>query len=855
MDPSSLSGDGVRVVFEDLSGDIWIGTGTSGLNRYEPDSNTFQRFVHDPVDPTTLSHNKVQAIHQGQDGRLWIGTPAGLNEYDRDSQTFKQYTRKHGLASDVIYSIVEDNTGILWLSTNQGISRFDPGLATFQNYDVSDGLQANEFNSAAGVLDQDGLIVFGGINGITRFHPDSLTSNRFDPPMIITNVLLSNKPVDVSAEGANAILEQPIHISDSITLTHKDPIVSFEFVSLDYSAPSRNVYQYRLSGFDEKWVETTADNRFATFTGLSAGDYELQIRGTNSDGRWSSQEAQLAITVLPPPWGTWWAYTLYALVMLSGLGLYVRAHRERTRQLERLVLHRTSELAEKNAELEIQKSAAEAAADAKTTFLATMSHEIRTPMNAVMGMLNLLSESKLSREQADYVETIHDSSAALLGIVDQILQYSKLEQGYAEVESIPFNPRRLIRGVATLMKAVAEEKGLTFRTVIADDVPQNTKGDPEKLRQIITNVLSNAVKFTHTGGITLQANRFHRDAAPTILRLRISDTGVGIPADRQDRVFEAFSQTDATISRQYGGTGMGLAICKELSEALGGNIGFDSVEGQGTTFQVEIPFTPVPIGEESSEMRYRILLVEDIRVNRQIIAGLLESKGHAVTACGNGIEAMEALTKNTFDVVLLDLHMPDMDGFEVAREIRAMPSGTYESLPIIALTAAHPDRSQDELKKIGFDTVLRKPFLYSRFIAYMKSRSTTTPTSSTATGEPGAWISEPHINQHIQQLGLESVSELLDDANTTIDQLSGEIVVLAAERDLEGVRSAAHKLRGTCQSFGFPSLGEHARKLEDSASVHDLTIVNSEIGQLSALISETRRSVLHYLEQRGAGRD
>ena len=687
--PASLSGNGVRIIFEDRDNNLWVGTGTAGLNRFRPGSEDFVRFLHSPDDPSSLSHNKIQALHQSRDGRLWIGTPAGLNEFNSKSGVFRRFTRKNGLVSEVIYSIVEDASGALWLSTNQGISRFDLQSETFQNFDVSDGLQANEFNSGAGGIDLDGFIIFGGINGITRFRPDALIENRFDPPVLLSNFRISNQAIEVASDGERHYLSQPIHVTEALELTHKDSIVSFEFVSLDYSAPSRNKYAYRLSGFDEEWVETDADNRFATFTGLPTGEYRLQVRATNSDGKWSAYRAELGITVWPPPWQTWWAYSLYTLTALSAFGLYISGLRRRTRMLERLVGERTAELADKNAELEVKKTAAEAAADAKSTFLTTMSHEIRTPLNAVMGMLNLVSSSNLSSDQKERIDTIHDSSAALLGIVDQILQYSKLEQGYIDVEAIPFNPRRLVRGIATLMTAVANEKGLELKTEIHDSLPRVVLGDPDKIRQIITNLLSNAIKFTHQGRITLEAKCAAHQEHKNMVTICITDTGVGIPAESRERVFDAFSQADATISRRFGGTGMGLAICKELTDALGGEIRLVSDVGKGTTFRVSLPVESLRAEATVNRGKYRILLIEDIAVNRQIIGGVLESKGHDVTACASGKEALSESQRNTYDVVLLDLHMPDMHGYEVARQIRDSVAATPASVTIIALTAAH----------------------------------------------------------------------------------------------------------------------------------------------------------------------
>jgi ligand-binding sensor domain-containing protein/signal transduction histidine kinase len=331
---SSLSSDYVLAITEDQSGTLWVGTRGSGLNRFNTQTEQFDHYRFDASDPNSLSSDTVLAITEDSNGTLWLGSADGLNKMDKQSGKFRRFTVKQGLPSNFIYRIEEDNDGFIWLSTNQGLSRFNPETERFKNYDVSDGLQNNEFNFGASYKSKRGELFFGGLKGFNRFFPAKLTADDQKPAVVFTDMLLMNQSVLISpkqdelensTESFNngVTLEQAIYATTALTLTHKESLVSFEFSALNFINPKKNQYAYRLQGFDSDWIKTDYKNRRATYTNLPSGDFVLQVKASNSDGVWNDEGAAINITVLPPPWRTWWAYLLYLTIIFSIAGLFI----------------------------------------------------------------------------------------------------------------------------------------------------------------------------------------------------------------------------------------------------------------------------------------------------------------------------------------------------------------------------------------------------------------------------------------------------------------------------------------------------------------------------------------------------
>jgi len=372
------------------------------------------------------------------------------------------------------------------------------------------------------------------------------------------------------------------------------------------------------------------------------------------------------------------------------------------------------------------KEAAEESARAKGIFLATMSHELRTPMNGVLGCTQLLKDTPLTDQQRELLETMHRSAEALLTLVNDILDFSKLEASKMNLEVANVNLRALVDDVTTLVEGLAASKGLTIALKIDADVPEELRGDPIRLRQILFNLVGNAIKFTQQGGVTITISSLKRDATDqsdvVVLQWSVHDTGIGLTPEQQANLFKAYAQAETSTARRFGGTGLGLMICRQLVELMGGIITVNSVFGQGSTFAYTTNLLPaihreVTVSSSGTDQRragdqvgpLRVLVADDNEINQVVACKFLQKLGCQVEVARTGREALEAITRTAYDVVLMDCEMPDMDGYEATREIRLREDGTLSHLLIMALTGHASDEDAQKCYQAGMDKVLTKP--------------------------------------------------------------------------------------------------------------------------------------------------
>ncbi|MCP5105525.1 MAG: response regulator [bacterium] len=737
--PHSISRNKVWSIFEDSKGNLWIGTEGGGLNKFDSKEETFTRFQYQADNPHSLSYNAICSISEDPGGNLWIGTfGGGLNKFDSKKETFTHFREKDGLSNDTVYGVLADDNGNLWLSTNNGISKFNPKTGTLTIYDEKDGLQSNEFNQGAFHKGKSGRMYFGGINGFNEFYPTSIRDNSFIPPVLITDFLLFNKSVAVAgneSKGDGLVkpgetnrfkLKQHINFTREITLDYTDYIFALEFSALNYRQSKKNQFFYKLEGFDKDWIETDYKLRRATYTNLSHGEYIFRVKASNDDGVWNNRGTSIKITILPPFWNTWWFRFLVLLLILL---VFYFFHRLRIRNIEIQSIQLEQLVKERTKEAENERRTAEMANRFKSSFLACMSHEIRTPMNAIIGFNEMMMDTDLDEEQSEYIQAVTRSGESLLTLINDILDFSKVESGELAIESIDFDPEVLIFDVCEMIRPRIGSKPVEILCRIGDDIPPNVKGDPCRFRQVLINLMGNAAKFTESGEIVLSISVEAKSAKTITLHVAVSDTGIGIPIEKQSIIFEAFQQVDGSTTREYGGSGLGLAICKQLAQLMGGDIWLKSEPGKGSTFHFAATLeksgkkVSKPIAVESLKGK-KILIVDDNAHNLEILFHHLTSEGMEVDALNNGLNALPALLEankkgTPFDLCILDIRMPGISGYEVAKQIRGSRS-PFPNIPLLAFTSSYPKRSE-AFKESGFDGFLPKPVRKEKLVKMLES--------------------------------------------------------------------------------------------------------------------------------------
>ena len=498
----AISAASVTAVAEDSNGNFWIGTDGGGLDLARGDGAVVKVYRHDPKDPASLPANTVYALDIGADGRVWVGTDGGglaqvVGSADApEAIRFQIMSREEGLSSDTIYGVLSDAKGRLWLSGNAGLTRFDPDTRVVKTYHREQGLQGEEFDSNAYHRLRDGRLCFGGPGGFNIFDPAHLTDVAHAPRVALTRLEVLGVPVPSIT---------PYWLLDRVAVGYRASIVSLDFAALDFSSPQRNRLAYRIAGLSDRWIDLGTQHR-VTLTNLDAGDHLLEVRAASGDSVWSDPPLRLNIHRNPAPWRSPWAYAAYAFIVLLFIVYRTRMHRANIQRIIRAQKRLESEVALRTHELvESNRQLAEAA-QAKSNFLARMSHELRTPMNGVVGMTELLARTALSSRQVGLTETIRSSAQVLLHIVNDLLDLSKIQAGKVEFESLPLDLVRLLEECTTLFAGAAEAKGVELIVCPPLRDRRELIGDPLRVRQILMNLVGNAVKFTMQGEVVVKAD-------------------------------------------------------------------------------------------------------------------------------------------------------------------------------------------------------------------------------------------------------------------------------------------------------------------------------------------------------------
>ncbi len=758
-DTNSISHDATLSIYEDSTGNIWVGT-FMGLNKIVPsipygEHGSVTRYSHNPGDSNSLGSNgihliypeneddfwlatfasvdlfangkiervfkegeRVRALTKASDGTLFIGTDRGMFVGERSGGRFV-FTKSKTVPQGVL-SLSQDKLGRIWAAGPWGLSCYDPKQDIAIQFSELDGIvEPSTYGGQSIAQSKNGIMVFKGFSGISVFDPLSVKISKEEATPVFTGLRINNKQPAIAGrpyEKNDFILPSDISVLDELILDYSHNNFAIQFAAMEMTAPDKNLYRHKLEGYDDEWIESDGRNRTATYTNLDAGYYLFKVRASNSHGVWSDHETTLIVRILPPPWKTWWAYSLYGAAFFAAF-VYWRRYENKRLKLK----HRAEHLSELDT--------------LKTQFFANISHEFRTPITLILGPLKDFYNKAKSREEKTVLATMMRNGQRLLRLINQLLDLSKLEAGKMQMHASPVDLVQFLREIASSYESLAVDKKIKY--LFYPEKPEILAYiDEEKIEKVIHNLLTNALKFTNEGGeVVLYVKVVDNQAA-----IVVKDTGIGIPAGQLNKVFDRFYQVDNSQTRSYEGSGIGMALAKELVERHHGKIAVESVVGKGTTFTVLLPLGKEHLTQEelaSAEPVIRqphldelisedvdiagvnqttpentpdlpvILVVEDNPDMRHYICKTL-AEHYEMAEAVNGKEGVKKAQETLPDLIISDIMMPEMDGFKLCQEIKSNELTSH--IPVILLTARADRESKLAGLKTGADDYLSKPF-------------------------------------------------------------------------------------------------------------------------------------------------
>lgn len=796
---TSISKDWTFSAICDKNDNIWIGT-VSGVSVISENSDVVKHYQYDFNAGYNLSNDIVKSIFFDSKGFVWFGTKDGLNKLNTKSGLIKKYFMEDGLPSNVIMDIQEDDYYNLWISTTMGLSKFSPEKETFQNYSILDGLVTDDFNSFASFKTKAGDMYFAGRTGLIRFHPDSIKVNQFIPPVYMTDLKLFNRSIPIKKEtkSANYSLPKQINCCKEITLKYNQNFITFEFVALNYLNLDKNLYKYKLQGFDTGW-SLPGYRREVTYTNLEPGEYNFKVQASNNDGIWNTEGTSLKLIINPPFWRTNIAYIIYVILGIFLLYLF-----------RKLILHE----AEINRMVEMEKHEIQKLQEMdslKMQFFANISHEFRTPLTLIKGpvesIINKTNDSLL-KQQLDLVSR---NANRLLRLINQLMDIRKIEKDRLELNLSKNDIVSFIKNIADLFENDLKQKKINFLFNFSHS-SYILWFDADKLDKIIYNLFSNALKFTPQGGeiiltidlngVNLNQNNNESDEKKFLICMK--DSGIGISFDEQNRIFERFYQVKN--SHNIHGTGIGLSLVNELVKLHRGKIDLKSEPNKGSEFTIILPLwvneselpsqaiiikdSEVKLAEKSkldlessletkdhsSDKSATLLIIEDDIDMRHYIKSQFQDN-YKVMEAYDGKQGINSALEIIPDAIICDVMMPGLDGYKVCKTLKHDQRTSH--IPIVMLTAKSSEENTIVGLESGADDYIAKPF--SSAILQVKIKNLIESRELLRTkfmNEPFAAINEispSKVDESLIKKAYAIVEENLSNPSFDVNEFSREI--------------------------------------------------------------------------------
>lgn len=736
----------ITTLYEDANKTLWVGTnqGFMTVDLMQGSSKLkVVRYQNEQQNNASLSYNHVTCFLPdpvSPERFMWVATKGGgLNKMDLKTKKFIRFSKEDGLPDNVIYGILSDEDSNIWGSTNKGIfcmmARGAEAKTVFRNFKKSDGLQEDEFNTNAFLKLPDGRLAFGGINGANIFDPKLALQEEFKPPIFITGISVNNQAL-TPFDSTGLLTHTPEYTSE-LTLNPKHGLLNIQYASLDFRGTDQVQYRYQLKGLSDDWVKA-GNQQSASFISLAPGDYEFIVQGTNSQNQWSEQKAKIRITVLAPWYLSWWAYLLYSLLIVVAIRLYFQFSLRRAKLQQQLAYEKQE--ADRVRELDALK----------TRLFTNMTHEFRTPLTVIIGMAQQVVENPKAHFKGG-MKMILNNGQHLLEMVNKMLDLSKLESGKMSLDLVQADIVLFLRNIVESFRSFAAKKEIQLH-FLPEVERVMMDFDPDKLQQVITNLLSNAFKFTPDGGHIYFSLRQENES----INIRVKDTGCGIKEKDQDQIFDRFYQTNNSSTREFEGSGIGLALCKELVTLMGGEITLQSPPvgtKKGAEFKVTLPIRQESVLADEEHHRYfkpyknlqfenqfngftsniesvttivpplengtapLILLVED---NADVVSYIASCLGdYRLLVAENGKKGFEIAAELIPDLIISDVMMPIMNGFELCQQLKS--DERTDHIPVILLTARADMDSRMEGLKLGANAYLPKPFEKQELLLSIKN--------------------------------------------------------------------------------------------------------------------------------------